>query len=30
MRGIVKVQGELLLAVTACNIALLYRRTRPA
>jgi transposase len=30
MRGIEKAQGELLLAMTACNIALLYRRTRLA
>jgi transposase len=30
MRGIRKAQGELLLACTAVNIHLLYRRTRPA
>jgi transposase len=30
MRGIRKAQGELLLATTAANIHLLYRRTRPA
>jgi transposase len=30
LRGQPKVQGELLLACTAANIALLYRRTRPA
>lgn len=30
MRGIEKAQGELLLACTAANIHLLYRRTRPA
>jgi transposase len=30
MRGIAKAQGELLLACTAANIHLLYRRTQPA
>jgi Transposase DDE domain len=30
MRGTSKAQGELLLACTAANIHLLYRRTRPA
>jgi transposase len=30
MRGTAKAQGELLLACTAANISLLYRRTRPA
>ena len=30
MRGTSKAQGELLLACTAANIHLLFRRTRPA
>ena len=30
MRGLPKAHGELLLACTAANIALLFRRTRPA